>query len=74
MMTSGLMTPQGSDLCRSFWARGETRRVDPTVARRQSLAATESRELRPSYPLCPTTIATKDAIQPSFRIASVRGL
>ena len=42
MMTSGLMTPQGSDLSPSFWARGETRRVDPTVARRRSLAATES--------------------------------
>jgi hypothetical protein len=42
MMTSGLMTTQGSDLSPSFWARGETRRVDPTVARRRSLAATES--------------------------------
>ena len=42
MMTSGLMTPEGSDLSPSLWARGETRRVDPTVARRQSLAATES--------------------------------
>ena len=42
MMTSGLMTPQGSDLSPSFWARGETRRVDPTVARRRQLAATES--------------------------------
>jgi hypothetical protein len=42
MMTSGLTTPQGSDLSPSFWARGETRRVDPTVARRRSLAATDS--------------------------------
>ena len=42
MMTSGLMTPQGTDLSPSFWARGETRRVDPTVARRRSLAAVES--------------------------------
>ena len=41
-MTSGLMTPQGSDVSSSFWARGETRRVDPTVARRRSLAATDS--------------------------------
>jgi hypothetical protein len=41
-MTSGLMTPQSSDLSPSFWARGETRRVDPTVARRRSLAATDS--------------------------------
>ena len=42
MMTSGLMTPQGSDLSPSFWARGETPRVDPTGARRRSLAATDS--------------------------------
>ena len=42
MMTSGSMTPQGLDLSQSFQARGETRRVDPTVARRQSLAAVES--------------------------------
>ena len=41
-MTAGLMTPQGSDLSPSFRARGETRRVDPTVARRRSLAAVES--------------------------------
>ena len=40
--------------------------------RSQLLRATS--ELRPSYPLYPTTIATKDAIQPSYRIASVRGL
>jgi CRP-like cAMP-binding protein len=42
MMTSGVMTPQGSDLSQSFRARGETRRVDPTVAWRRSLAARES--------------------------------
>jgi hypothetical protein len=42
MMTSGLMTPQGSDLSQGFRARGETRRVDPMVARRRSLAAVES--------------------------------
>jgi len=42
MMTSGLMTPQGSDPSQSYWARGETRRVDSTVARRRSLAAAES--------------------------------
>jgi hypothetical protein len=42
MMTSGLMTPQGSDLSPSFRTRGGTRRVDPTVTRRRSLAATES--------------------------------
>jgi Crp-like helix-turn-helix protein len=42
MMTSGSMTPQGSDLSQSFQARGETRRVDPMVARRRSLAAVES--------------------------------
>src|SRR5580700_2030608 len=42
MMTSGLMTPQGSDLSPSFRASGQTRRVSPTVARRMSLAVTES--------------------------------
>jgi CRP-like cAMP-binding protein len=42
MMTSGLMTPQCSDLSQCFQARGETRRLDPMVARRRSLAATES--------------------------------
>jgi hypothetical protein len=42
MMTSGLMTPQGSDLSQSFRARGETRSVDPAEERRRSLAATES--------------------------------
>jgi hypothetical protein len=42
MMTSGLMTPQGSDLSPSVRTRGGTRRVDPTVTRRRSLAATES--------------------------------
>jgi CRP-like cAMP-binding protein len=42
MMTSGSMTPQGSDLSQNFQARGETRRVDPMVARRRSLAAVES--------------------------------
>src|ERR1700724_1644549 len=42
MMTSGLMTPHGSDLSPSVRTRGGTRRVDPTVTRRRSLAATES--------------------------------
>ena len=42
MMTSGLMTPQGSDLSQSFRTRGKTRRVDPAVARRRSHVATES--------------------------------
>ena len=42
MMTSGLMTPQGSDLSQSFRARGETRRVDPADERKWSLAAVES--------------------------------
>jgi hypothetical protein len=42
MMTSGLMTPQGSDLSPSFRASGQTRRVNPRVARRRSLTATES--------------------------------
>ena len=42
MMTSGLMMPQGSDPSQSYWARGETLRVDRTVARRRSLAATDS--------------------------------
>jgi CRP-like cAMP-binding protein len=42
MMTSGLMTPQGSDLSPSFTASAQTRRVNPTVARRRSLAAAES--------------------------------
>jgi len=41
-MTAGLMTPQGSDLSQSFRAGGEPRRVDPMVARRRSLPATES--------------------------------
>ena len=41
MMTSGSMTPQGSDLSQSFRARGNDRRVDPTVARRRSLTAAE---------------------------------
>src|ERR1700686_5320727 len=42
MMTSGLMTPQGSGVFPTFRTRGETRRVDPMVARRRSLAAVES--------------------------------
>ena len=42
MMTSGLMTPQGSDLSQSFRARSETRRVGPAEERKRSLAATES--------------------------------
>ena len=42
MVTSGLMTPQGSDLSQSFRARGETRRVDPADERKWSLAAVES--------------------------------
>jgi hypothetical protein len=41
-MTYGWMTPQGSDLSPGFRTRGETRRVDPTVVRRRSLAAVES--------------------------------
>ena len=41
MMTSGLMT-QAAELFPTFRTRGETRRVDPTVARRRSLAAAES--------------------------------
>ena len=41
-MTSGLMTPRGSDLPPSFRTRSESRRVDPAVARRRALAATES--------------------------------
>ena len=41
MMTSGLMT-QGAELFPTFRTRGETRRVDSTVARRRSLAAVES--------------------------------
>ena len=74
MMTSELMT-QGAELFPTFGTRGEARRVDPRSCedgRLRLLRATS--ELRPSYPLYPTTIATKDAIQPSYRIASVRGL
>jgi len=41
MMTSGLMT-QGAELFPTFRARAEPRRVDPTVARKRSLAAVES--------------------------------
>ena len=41
MMTSGLMT-QGADLFPTFRTRGEARCVDPTLARRRSLAAAES--------------------------------
>ena len=41
MMTSGLLT-QGAELFPTFRTRGETRRVDPAVARRRSLAATDS--------------------------------
>ena len=42
MMTAGSMTPHGSDLSPSVRAGGETRRADPMVARRRSLAAVES--------------------------------
>ena len=42
MMTSSLVTPQGPDLSHSFRVRGESRRVDPMVARRRSLGARES--------------------------------
>ena len=42
MITSGSMTPQGPDLSQSFRARSDARRVDPSVARRRSLAARES--------------------------------
>ena len=42
MMISGSMTPQGSDLSPSVRAGGGTRRADPMVARRRSLAAVES--------------------------------
>jgi CRP-like cAMP-binding protein len=41
MMTSGLMT-RGLDQSSTFRTRGERRRVDPTVARRRSLAAADS--------------------------------
>ena len=39
MMTS--ISQPGSELSPSFGTRGESRRLDPTVARRRSLAATE---------------------------------
>ena len=41
MMSSALMA-QGAELYPAFRTRGETRRVDPAVARRRSLAAAES--------------------------------
>ena len=40
MMTS--ITAQGTELSPSYWAPRETRRVDPAVARRRSLATTDS--------------------------------
>ena len=74
MMTSGLVTPQGQSRLQVI---GRVARPiawilrSPGDSHSQPLIATS--ELRPSYPLYPTTIATKDAIQPSYRIASVRG-
>ena len=74
MMTAGSMTPGLRPVSKrqSEWrapSRDSRSRGD---GRLQLLRATS--ELRPSYPLYLATIATKDAIRPSYRIASVPGL